>query len=257
MIARLWNFEPSVLIGTSLLILGYALSVGPLRRRFRWGDAVEPARQLAFYVGSLCMFIALVGPLDVLGDKDLFSAHMAQHILLTFIVPPLWVLGTPGWLIRLLFPRRILARMMNPFIAFIAFNGMMWFWHLPSIYDGALDHEWLHIAEHLLFMAAAVIGWLPVFKSELAEQMTPLRQLIYLTPSMFSCTALAALITLSSVQLYRFYSNSSLQWGLTPLADQQLGGLAMWLPGDYLYMILIVWMFKKLLDQANQERQVI
>ena len=250
-----WNFEPSVIIGTGVLVLGYALTIGPLRRRFHWGEAVPPLRQLAFYAGSLCMLVALIGPLDVLGDESLFSAHMGQHMLLTFVVPPLWVVGAPGWLIRLLIPPRLLMLMLNPFIAFGIFNGVMWFWHIPSLYDAALRNEWLHIGEHLLFMASAVIGWLPVLKSELTEQMTPLRRLIYLMPSTFSCTALAALITLVPMQLYTFYGNSPLQWGLTSISDQQLGGLVMWLPGDYLYMVLIVWTVKQLLDQTYTERQ--
>jgi putative membrane protein len=249
-----WNFEPSVIIGTGVLALGYALTIGPLRRRWELGEPVSRLRQIAFYLGSLCMLVALIGPLDVLGDESLFSAHMGQHMLLTFVVPPLWVVGTPGWLIRLLVPRRILTFMVNPFVAFSIFNGVVWFWHLPSFYDDALRNEWLHIGEHLLFMASAVIGWLPVLKSELTEQMTPLRKLIYLTPSMFSCTALAALITLVPVQLYTFYGSSPLQWGLTSLSDQQLGGLVMWLPGDYLYMVLIVWTVKQLLDQTHTER---
>jgi putative membrane protein len=226
-----------------------------MRRRFHWGEAVSPIRQLAFYLGSLGMLVALIGPLDVLGDESLFSAHMGQHMLLTFVVPPLWVVGTPGWLIRLLIPRRVLTFIVNPFVAFGIFNGVVWFWHLPSFYDDALANEWLHIGEHLMFMASAVIGWLPVLKSELSEQMTTQRKLIYLGPSMFSCTALAALITLVPVQLYTFYGNSPLQWGLTAASDQQLGGLVMWLPGDYLYMVLIVWMVKQLLDQTHTERQ--
>jgi putative membrane protein len=254
---NLWTFEPSVFIGSSLLILGYALTIGPLRRRFRWGDAVPAPRQLSFYLGTLLMVGALIGPLDVFGDETLFSAHMGQHMLLTFVVPPLWVIGTPGWLIRLLIPPRLLMLMTNPILAFGIFNSMMWFWHLPSLYDDALDHEWLHIAEHLLFMASGVIGWLPVLKSELSDQMTPLRKLIYLLPSMFSCTALAALITLSPNQLYTYYGDAPVQLGLTPLVDQQLGGLVMWLPGDYLYMVLIVWMFNLLLGQPKQKPQVI
>jgi len=254
---QFWSFEPSVLIGTSLLIVGYALFIGPLRRRFDWGEAVPPLRQLAFYAGSLCMLVALIGPLDVLGDEDLFSAHMGQHMLLTFVVPPLWVVGTPGWLIRRLVPQRILTWMMNPFIAFGVFNGVMWFWHTPSFYDDALGNEWLHIGEHLMFMASAVIGWLPVLKSELSEQMTTQRKLMYLGPSLFACTALAALITLVPIQIYTFYGNNSVRWGLTALSDQQLGGLVMWLPGDYIYMVLIVWLVKILLDQSNQEQQVI
>ncbi len=244
---KYWNFAPSVCIGTFVLSAGYAFLTGSLRRNRR--QPVPLVRQMAFYLGTLCMFLALTGPLDGIGDEFLFSAHMAQHMLLTFVAPPLWLLGTPGWLIRRLVP----SRMLNPFVAFLLFNGVMWTWHLPSVYDAALAHEGLHIIEHLAFMAAGVIGWMPVLKPELSEELTPLRRLIYLFPSMLSCTALAALITLSSVQLYHFYGAASLGWGLTPLSDQQLGGLAMWLPGDMLYMVLIVWTFKRLLDQAETE----
>ncbi len=77
---QLWSFEPSVLIGTSLLIGGYALFTGPLRRRFDWGEAVPPLRQLAFYAGSLCMLVALIGPLDALGDEvSLQRTHGTAH----------------------------------------------------------------------------------------------------------------------------------------------------------------------------------
>ena len=250
-----WNFEPSVIFGTISLIVFYALAVGPLRRRRAWGAPVPRVRQSAFYLGSVCMFLALVGPLDGLGDEYLFSAHMAQHMVLSFLTPPLWLLGTPDWFIRRLVPPRILTRLVNPPTAFALFNGVMWAWHLPVFYDKALTHEWLHIAEHLLFMAAGVIGFLPVLKSELADEMTSLHKLVYLFPSMFSCTALAALITLSGRQLYPFYGNAALHWGLTPLGDQQLGGLAMWLPGDMLYMVLIAWVFTSLLNETEQEGQ--
>jgi putative membrane protein len=248
-----WNFAPSVCLGTFLLSAGYAFFIGSLRHNRCWEKPVPPVRQVAFYLGTLSMFLALTGPLDRLGDESLFSAHMAQHMLLTFVAPPLWLLGTPDWLIRRLVPHQILAWMVNPLIAFLLFNGAMWAWHLPDVYDAALANEALHIAEHLAFLAAGVIGWMPVLKPGLAAELTPLRRLIYLFPSMLSCTALAALITLSSVQLYHFYGSASLGWGLTPLSDQQLGGLAMWLPGDMLYMVLIVWMFKLMLDQTESE----
>lgn len=253
---QLWNIQPSVTIGTIFLILGYVFTIGPLRRRYHWGTSVPAIQQLAFYTGTLCMFLALIGPLDALGDEYLFSAHMAQHMVLSFIAPPLWVSGTPHWLIKRLIPGRVLAWIADPLVAFTLFNGAMWIWHFPKAYDAALIHEWLHIGEHLMFMALGVIGFLPALKSDLVLQpMTPLRKIMYLLPSMFSCTALAALITLSSRQFYPFYGNGSLHWGLTPLGDQQLGGLTMWLPGDMLYMGLIVWTFKKLLEEPNPEGQ--
>ncbi|MGE5376152.1 MAG: cytochrome c oxidase assembly protein [Bacteroidota bacterium] len=117
--------------------------------------------------------------------------------------------------------------------------------------------RWMQILEHLLFITTGMIGWLPVLKSNLADRMTPSLKLMYLLPSMLSCTALAVLMTLSSIQLYPFYGNASLGWGLTPLGDQQLGGLVMWLPGDMLYMALIVGSFRLLLDQTAEEGQQI
>jgi putative membrane protein len=153
-----WNFEPTVILGTVLLMLGYTLAVGPLRHQISGSKPVTPLKQTAFYLGCVCMLLALVGPLDVLGDETLFSAHMTQHMILSFVAPPLWILGTPGWLMKSIFPSRILAILRNPWIAFIIFNGMMWIWHLPTLYDDALSTEWLHIGEHVLFMAAGVIG---------------------------------------------------------------------------------------------------
>lgn len=252
---KYWDFAPSVIIGTALLTLGYWTFTGPLWRYYQWGRAVSRFQQLSFYLGTLCMFLALVGPLDGIGDGELFSAHMTQHMLLSFVAPPLWVIGTPGWLIRLLVPAGFRAWIVNPLLAFLLFNGAMWIWHLPAFYDTALSHEWLHVIEHLVFMSAAVIGWLPVLKSSLSDRMTPIIKLLYLFPSMLSCTALAALVTLSSHVLYPFYGNASLGWGLSPLSDQQLGGAVMWLPGDMIYMVLIVWAFKLLLDQTTEEGQ--
>jgi putative membrane protein len=250
-----WDFAPSVMIGTVFFVTAYMLLTGPLRRP-GWGPPVPWPQQLSFFMGTLCMFLALIGPLDGIGDEYLFSAHMAQHMLLSFAAPPLWVIGMPDWLIRRLVPSGILSWMVNPFTAFLLFNGVMWTWHLPSVYDAALEHEWLHILEHLLFMSTGTICWLPLLKSNLADRMTPSLKLMYLFPSMLSCTALAALMTFSAIQLYPFYGNASLGWGLTPLGDQQLGGLAMWLPGDMVYMALIVWSFRLLLDQTEEGQQV-
>lgn len=250
-----WNFEPSVLIGTALLVTGYAVTVGPLNRRNLWDRPVPGWRKGVFYFGCLLMLLALISPLDRLGDEALLSAHMGQHMLLSFFAPLCWVIGTPAWLIRRLVSPRPLRYMTNPLAAFLLFNGAMWTWHLPTFYEAALRNEGLHILEHLVFMAAGVIGWLPALKPELSGHTGTIRRLAYLLPSMFSCTALAALITLASLQIYPFYGQAGLPWGLTSLGDQQLGGLIMWLPGDMLYAALIVWTFKLLFDEPSLEGQ--
>jgi len=242
-----WVWEPSVLIGLLAIGLGYALVTGPLRSQFKRSSPVSVNHQAAFYAGCLSMFIALVSPLDSLADETLFSAHMAQHMLLMFITPPLWLIGLPDWLAEALIPqgklRHLFARLVHPFSAFVIFNATMWIWHIPRFYDAALSSEPLHIAEHLAFLAAALFGWWPVLGPSLdgvSLPVLPLRTL-YLFGNSLSCTALAALITFSPAVVYTFYGASPFNYGLTPLADQQLGGLLMWLPGDMILMLAIVF----------------
>jgi len=237
-----WAWEPSVLIGLLATSVGYAVLVGPLRRRHHSGEPVPVGRQLCFYAGVLSVFVAMVSPLDTIGDEQLFSAHMAQHMLLTFVAPPLWLLGLPAWMPGLLARRdrlaRVGVRLTRPAVAFVIFNGTMWAWHVPFAYDAALRSEPLHIVEHLTFMATAVIGWWPVIQSWPAADDDPRPwRILYLFLSTFPCTALAAVITLSPRQLYTFYANAPLQLGVSPMLDQQVGGLLMWLPAD---MILIL-----------------
>ena len=251
-----WAWEPSILIGLAALVGGYALAVGPLRRRYHWGAPVPISRQAAFYLGMLCVWIALVSPLDALADEYLFSAHMVQHMLLTFVAPPLWLIGTPSWLAEKLVPapvRRIMAGVTHPAAAFAIFNGTMWAWHLPRAYDLALEYEGLHVIEHLTFMASAVIGWWPVLGAfhPNRDAWTPLVRVFYLVLSIFPCTALAGLITLAPTRLYTFYANAPEQWGLSPLADQQLGGVLMWIPGDMILLLALTLVFYRWLSEPS------
>jgi putative membrane protein len=250
-----WTWEPSVLIGLMMLSVSYAYAMGPLRRRLR-GRPVSRLRQTCFYLGALAVFVALVSPLDELADECLFSAHMVQHMLLTFAAPPLWLLGTPDWLLAHLFPpglrRAVLRWVTQPVAAFILFNGVMWLWHWPPLYEAALEHLGLHILEHVLFLVSAVIGWSPILIALPGERLTLPGRVAYIVASMFSCTALAALITLSPRLLYPFYGATTAAWGLLPLADQQLGGLLMWLPGDMIYMAAAVVLLARWLGAESE-----
>ena len=121
---------------------------------------------LVLHSGTLILFLALVSPLDTLADTYLFSAHMMQHILLILIVPPLWIMGIPPHLLRKVLRRPALAKLEHhlafPILAWSLGVGTMWLWHWPPLYNRALAHESLHIAEHLLFLVTAVIFWWPV-----------------------------------------------------------------------------------------------
>src|SRR5712692_10044080 len=132
-----WNWEPSVIIGTAIILVLYLYAVGLLRKPYTLIDGVKPSQVIAFWLGVLVIFLALVSPLDEIGDKYLFSVHMVQHLFLTMIGPPLLLIGTPEVLLKPLirpsFIFRIAKFLTYPFMAFFLFNADFWLWHIPAL----------------------------------------------------------------------------------------------------------------------------
>src|SRR5512140_82601 len=119
-----WLFEPSIILGLVGVYAGYVLATGRYRSRFAGSAPVSRGQFACFTSAILILSIALLSPLDKMGDEYWFTAHMFQHVLLTLIAPPLLVIGTPGWLFEPLRNRRILLRiaqlLTNPYIAFVS-----------------------------------------------------------------------------------------------------------------------------------------
>src|SRR6266516_2438485 len=152
-----WDIHPSVVAGL-VLLGGLYVYLGGL---------TSARRHVASFGGALLvLFLALNGPLHNLSDTYLFSAHMAQHLLLTLVFPPLLLYGTPAHVIRpLLRPRWVMALgrvVTRPLPAALLFSGPIVIWHMPSLYEAALRHHNLHILQHLVFLTTAVLMWWPV-----------------------------------------------------------------------------------------------
>jgi putative membrane protein len=236
-----WSLHPSVLLGTGLLGALYFWGIGPLRRRLDLGPP-PPAGQVASFCGGLLvLLLALNGPMHDLSDYYLFSAHMVQHLLLTLVLPPLLIGGTPGWLLRPLVRKpaiRAVGRALtHPVVAGVLYIVTIAVWHLTPFYELMMRNHDVHIATHLMFIAAATILWWPVMSPlpELPRLSYPMGML-YLFLVGLPMMVVAALITLSDELLYPWYAVAPRTWGLSPLEDQQLGGLLMWVPGN-------LWMF--------------
>ncbi|HKC42010.1 MAG TPA: cytochrome c oxidase assembly protein [Gemmatimonadales bacterium] len=223
-----WDLHPSVVIG--LVLLG-GLYV------FWGGLQADRRRVVAFAASLLVIFMSLNGPLHNLSDRYLFSAHMAQHLLLTLLFPPLLLYGTPAWVVRrVLAPRRVtaLARVLTrPIVAAAVFTAPIVLWHVPVFYEAALRNHNLHIVQHLVFLATAVIMWWPVLSPvpELPRIPYP-GQMLYLFLLGLPMSITGALITLSDAVLYPFYAEAPRVWkDVDVLRDQQIGGLLMWVVG--------------------------
>src|SRR5438270_13975042 len=91
-----WNWEPSIVIGRALIVGLYVYAVGPLRKKYHLTEHIKKAQVFSFLLGMFIMFLALVSPLDELGDSYLFSAHMLQHLCITIVWLPLLSIGIPG-----------------------------------------------------------------------------------------------------------------------------------------------------------------
>ena len=234
-----WNVHLSVAAGLALLG-GLYVYLGGLR---------SAPRHVASFVGALVvLFLALNGPLHNLSDSYLFSAHMAQHLLLTLVFPPLLLYGTPAWVVRpLLGPRWIMAVARvatRPLMAAIIFSAPIVIWHVPVLYEAALRHHNLHIVQHLVFLSTAVVMWWPVL-SPIPElpRAQHLVQLLYLFLLGIPMSVTGALITLSDSVLYPFYATAPRVGGLSPLDDQQIGRLLMWVLGGLMLWIVmtVIW----------------
>lgn len=244
-----WDLHPSVVIGLVLLGGLYVFLGGQRSAR----------RHVASFVGALLvLFVALNGPLHNLADTYLFSAHMGQHLLLTLVFPPLLLYGTPAHVIRpLLRPRLVMAVarvVTRPLAAATIFLAPIVIWHLPVLYEAALRHHNLHIVQHLVFLSTAVIMWWPVL-SPVPElpRAQHLVQMLYLFLLGIPMSITGALITLSDSVLYPFYATAPRVGGLSPLDDQQIGGLLMWVLGGLMLWIVmsVVWFRYSVWDQRS------
>ncbi|HEV8264534.1 MAG TPA: cytochrome c oxidase assembly protein [Gemmatimonadales bacterium] len=250
-----WDLHPTVLIGLVLLGGLYA----------RLGGLKAPRRHVASFAGALLvLFAALNGPLHNLSDSYLFSAHMAQHLVLTLLFPPLLLYGTPAWAVRpLLRPRwvMVLSRAVTrPLAAAALFTAPIVLWHVPVFYEAALRDHNLHIVQHLVFLATAVVMWWPVLSPvpELPRLPYP-AQMLYLFLLGIPMSVTGALITLSDEVLYPFYAEAPRVWSLTALADQQIGGLLMWVPGGlvlWLAMTVVWFRWARREERGEAERAV-
>ena len=204
-----------------------------------------------FHAALVILFLSLNGPMHDLSDDYLFSAHMVQHLILELIVPPLMLAGTPGWMLRPLLRTRgvgpVARFVTRPRAAFALFNVVLAVWHLPPLYNLALEVHAMHIVQHLMFIAASVIMWWPLMGSlpELPRLSYP-GQMLYCFLMTVPMSIVAVCITMADRVLYPLYAIAPRVLGISPLEDQRYGGLIMWIPGGLFFygvmtVVFVLW----------------
>jgi putative membrane protein len=212
------------------------------------GTSPSSAQRATFFGALVLIFLSLNGWLHDLSDGYLFSAHMVQHLVLTLVAPPMLVMGTPGWMLRPALSWRgvgPVARWLTaPTHCFLIFNVVLAAWHLPPMYEYAMAHHPVHIVQHLCFMTAAVLMWWPVLSPlpELPRLSYP-GQMLYLFLMSIPMSFVAVCIGYADHVLYPFYSSAPRILGITPMQDQLIGSLIMWIPGGLYFFAIISVVF--------------
>ncbi len=265
-----WSLQPSVLAGCGGLFAVYSVACMGLARPTR-GEAASLGRAAAFLAGVLLLLLALISPLDTLGDRYLFSVHMAQHLLLVLIVPPLLLLGLPPWLAARLLswaPAGAAERVLGqPALAWALGVGTLWLWHAPALYNAALAAENVHVAQHLTFLVAATVFWWPVLAPPGSRRLAALPAMLYLFTAGAANSVLGILLTFAPPGLYPLYLNPPDPlgllpllrggWGWSPTADQQAGGLLMWVAGGPIYLAAILATLVRWFAEPDDERRTL
>ncbi len=224
---RHWHNEPYLVGGLVLIGWLWALLAGPLRERLAPGVAF-PRRQAWLFYSALAIFYFAVGsPLDQIGERFLFSVHMLQHQILIYPAAVLFLLGLPSWMIdpvlgrpELRLPVKILTQ---PIIAGTIYTLVLTVWHVPRLYDLALQDKVVHVVEHLMFFGAALFYWWPLLSP--SKKFPPIGyagQMLYLTCVFIGMTPVFAYITFSENILYPTYEYAPRLFDKFAASDDQL-----------------------------------
>jgi len=255
-----WTFNwPMITVALILAVLHLAFCKGHLTRKSIW-----------FFCGLLLLLAVTVSPLDAIGHHALFTAHMIQHITLLLIVPPLLVAGSGSpALERLVLKPGMKKILVSPgfrLVAWIAGIGTMWLWHVPVLFVAMKNNPVLHFIHLVSLLAAGILFIWPVFAPVKEVRLPALGSVVYLFLGCVGCTVLGIFLSFSPDLLYaRVYAPEPAQgmarqegflWGLSPAADQQAGGLVMWVPACTIYVTYImILLFKWFRQPAIPEEQ--
>jgi putative membrane protein len=244
-----WHAHPDVWAVLGALLIGYVVA------RRHWAPApdelpVQRRKAVWFGLGFVLLVVAAGWPLHDISERYLLSAHMFQHLLITFVVPPLMLLGLPAAVLRgLLRPRFVhwsFTRLARPLPAAVLFNVVVAVSHWPALVDLALRHEPVHFVVHVILFTTATLMWFPAL-NRLPEypMIGDPGRMVYLFLQSVIPTVPASFLTFGDSPLYHFYADAPRVFDISVVGDQQLaGGVMKVVGGGILWAIIAVMFFR-------------
>jgi len=268
------NLNPLLLALLVTALVLYGLGLLRLWCRSRSGRAARTWQVMCYGAGLLVVTVALISPLDGMAS-ELAAAHMVQHVMLIAVAAPLLVMASPLpvflWALPASLRRQLRGAgfvwisqawtfLTTPFVAWALHATALWIWHAPALYQAALRDPRLHDLEHATLFGTALLFWWAVLRGG-GKRSRPALAIGLLFTTTTHSGVLAALMTFSREPWYPAYAPTTARWGFTPLEDQQLAGLIMWVPTGFLYllaslMLLAVWLTHGTRSQLSPSRRV-
>ncbi len=226
-------------------------------RRWRETDGSAP-RLTSFLAGMTLLLIALCSPVDRLGEQ-LFLMHMVQHLLLLDLAPILVLLGLTKVLLRPLTRRLVRVEaaagsLAHPIFAIVLYVATMALWHVPAMYDAALELPVVHVLEHLTFgLAGGLYWWHLLSPIRARRRLGGMGPVVYMLATKVLVGLLGILLAFAPEAIYDFYERQPRYWSLSPETDQAVGGLIMALEQSIVMGVALVFLFVRALGESDRD----
>ncbi len=232
-----------------------------MRNLSRSGRRTARLRQASFYLGLLLLAGALISPIDSIGESDLFYVHMVQHLMLGDLAPLAIVLGLTGPILRPVLALPLIGRLRilaHPLVALPLWAVVFFAWHIPSLYQGAIDHSAVHALEHLSFFWAGILMWAAVVEPLPGPAwFGSAAKATYVLVVRTLGAVLASIFIWAGEPLYPAYAAGEHLRGVSPLTDQTIGGAIMFIEGATVTLIVFALVFLRWTREAELRQSLL
>ena len=259
-----WTFDPATIIFLVALLAAYLVAIGPLRPRFQPDEPVARRYIINFVSAWVLLALTLISPLDALGRGYLFAAHTLQLFIIITAVAPLMMLGLPDTLSHRLLPTRKLREVgrdpLFTVVAVVLFNLLILVWHAGPFYEAALHSASLHDLQMLTFLVAGVLTWWPLLTpADGHHRLAHPMQILYLAAESLPLDVFGIFTLFAAGPFYQTYANAPRVIGwLSVIADQQVGGGILAVPGnivDIIIMSIVFFGWVNQMERVQRERE--
>jgi putative membrane protein len=252
-----WTFDPLQLAAIALGAFAYWRRARTLAAR---GAPVPGWRRVLFWTSVALMLLALVSPIHAYGE-ELFAFHMLQHVVLGDLAALAFVASLTGPLLRPVLALKPVARLrvfVHPLVALPVWALNLYLWHLPVLYEGALEHEAVHALQHVSFFAAGALMWAPVVEVLPGPMWFGTgAKLGYIVVVRLLETVLGNVFIWSGTAFYDSYADGDVPWDISPLEDQGWAGTVMMLEGSLVTIGAIAWLFLRLASEGELRQELL